>query len=83
MNEIELIESTISEYRDLLELSGEGKDRLLDKNDIISDLACKHDWTLQGAQTIVSLACEYGAFILRNAVALAIVLEREDGDLGF
>ena len=35
------------------------------------------------ARAIVSLANDYGAFMLRNALALAVVLDKEDGDLGF
>ena len=49
----------------------------------MSELSSRHDWTHQGAQAIISLANDYGTFMLRNALALAIALEQEDGDLGF
>jgi len=31
---------------------------------------------------IVTLANKYGAFMLRNALAVALALGKEDGDLG-
>ena len=55
----------------------------LDTDRIVSNLSKRHDWTHHGAHAIVCLANEYGAFMLRNALALAIVLEKEDGNLGF
>jgi hypothetical protein len=83
MSEIELIESAVSEYRDLLAsvkgtgVEGPGMDRL------VRDLLRAHDWTERGAREIVSLANEYGAFMLRNALAVALALDKEDDDLGF
>jgi hypothetical protein len=81
MSETELFESAVSEYKHLVSASkrdgaeGPNTDRL------IRDLSHAHDWTEHGARVIVSLANEYGAFMLRNATALAIALEKEDGDL--
>jgi hypothetical protein len=46
-------------------------------------LTNEHGWTTDGAEQIVRLAREYGAFMLRNALALAKVLELEDGELGY
>ncbi len=83
MNEMELVESTILEYRNLFEPSGEVTDKVLEIERIKSELARNHDWTRRGADALVTLACEYGAFMLRNALALAIVLQKEDGDLEF
>ncbi|MCK4824765.1 hypothetical protein KA005_53930 [bacterium] len=83
MNEIELIESTVSEYRKLSESKKMKPCGELDTDRIVSILSNNHDWTHQGAHAIVCLANEYGAFMLRNALALAIVLGREDGNLGF
>lgn len=40
------------------------------------------DWTPEGAATIIGLAKAYGSSILRNALALAIVLDIEDGEVG-
>jgi hypothetical protein len=46
-------------------------------------VTASNDWTEHGARAIVSLASQYGAFMLRNALALAVALDKEDGDLGF
>ena len=40
------------------------------------------DWTPNGANAVVELALNYGSFILRNALALSIVLKIEDGKCG-
>jgi hypothetical protein len=40
------------------------------------------DWTPNGAEAIVDLATNYGSFVLRNALALSIALNIEDGRLG-
>ncbi len=40
------------------------------------------DWTSRGAEQLLSLAQQYGSFFLRNALALALALKVEDGDLG-
>ena len=41
----------------------------------------KGEWTLQGSEHVIHLAKTYGSFVLRNALALAIVLDIEDGSL--
>jgi hypothetical protein len=41
-----------------------------------------HDWTPDAAQALVNMAKQYGWFFLRNATALAIACDQEDGDLG-
>lgn len=81
MTEAELLESTVSEYKAVIELR-RGEEHL-DMNSLVRSLSIAHDWTDQGAQAIVSLANKYGVFMLRNALALAIALDKEDGDLGF
>lgn len=83
MNETELLESTISEYSNLFKLTEVKTNRIMDTDRLVSKISKEHDWTQQGAHTIVCLANEYGAFMLRNALALAIVLGKEDGNLGF
>lgn len=51
--------------------------------DKVVDLLCKDgDWTTQGAEILVQLVRDYGSFILRNALALAIAAKIEDGRLG-
>jgi len=83
MNETELLESTVSEYRNLIEPAKLEKDGKLDIDRIVSNLSKEHDWTHQGAHAIVYLANEYGSFMLRNALALSIILGKEDGNMGF
>jgi len=83
MNETELLESTVFEYRNLFESAKVKTNSKLDIDRLVSSLSKEHDWTHQGSHAIVCLANEYGAFMLRNALALAIVLGKEDGDLGF
>jgi hypothetical protein len=83
MSEIELLESAVGEYRGLLaSVKVDGTERL-DMDRLVQHLSLAHDWTEHGAQGIVSLANAYGAFMLRNALALALALGKEDGDLGF
>ena len=84
MSETEFLESAVSEYRPLLDPAWDKKDvGRVDTERLISQLTREHDWTDLGARAIVSLATEYGTFMLRNALALAIILDKEDGDLGF
>jgi hypothetical protein len=83
MTEIELLESAVHEYRCLL-ASNEGHGaKIVDMNLLVQRLSRAHDWTEQGARVIVTLANEYGAFMLRNALALALALGKEDSDCGF
>lgn len=83
MSEIELLESAVCEYRGLLaSAKGDGTEPL-DMDRLVQHLSQAHDWTEHGARAIVSLANEYGAFMLRNALAMALALGKEDGDLGF
>jgi hypothetical protein len=83
MSETELLESTISEYMCLVSPSVRSRHEGLDRERLVHDLRSAHDWTDGGARVIVSLAHDYGAFLLRNALALAIALDKEDGDRGF
>jgi hypothetical protein len=40
------------------------------------------EWTDRGAKELIYLANHYGSFVLRNALALSIVLGIEDGNSG-
>ena len=40
------------------------------------------EWTVEGARHLSLLVRTYGAFILRNAAALAIALDLDDGEAG-
>jgi hypothetical protein len=83
MNETELLESAVSEYRGLLASGAGDGGGQVDAERLVRDLSHSHDWTEQGAEALVSLANDYGAFMLRNALALAVALNKEDGELGF
>jgi len=83
MNESKLLQSAVSEYKGLLAPAGGKELTRLDTYRLARDLSSAHDWTDQAAHAIVSLANDYGAFMLRNALALAIALNKEDGDLRF
>ena len=75
MSETRLLASTVSEYRTIF---GPARDEFTGRVDVdrlIKALSRAHDWTDEGARAIVSLATGYGAFMLRNALALAIVLD--------
>lgn len=49
---------------------------------VADDLAASHDWTDEAARQITNLVRSYGAFVLRNAAALAITLDFQDGEEG-
>ncbi len=84
MDEGRLLESAITEYEGLVQSTNmEEGDQLKFDGRIAKRLCLSHNWTEQGAEVIVGLARDYGAFMLRNALALAIVLGAEDGRLGF
>jgi hypothetical protein len=83
VDQTHLIQSAISEYNSTVGVVSGKSISDVDPEQLIHTLAEEHDWTYQGARTIVSLANEYGAFMLRNALALAVALNKEDGDLEF
>ncbi len=78
-----LLQSAISEYDSTVNSASRKSTRKVDPEQLSRALCKNHDWTDRGARTIMSLANEYGAFMLRNALALAVVLDKEDGDLEF
>ena len=84
MNEIAITKSLISEYTSLITDTDRRKIAIqLNSENLIRKLQAEHDWTDSGARALVCLANDYGAFMLRNALALAIALGKEDGDLHF
>ena len=83
MSETELLQSTVSEYRELLSFVKTENPKVVGTDRLTQTLSGSGDWTEAAAQSIVSLANQYGAFMLRNALALAIALDKEDGDMGF
>lgn len=55
----------------------------LTEKDIEAALVFDHEWTREAAAEVFRLATKKGAFLLRNALALAIALNIEDGDQGY
>ena len=78
-----LLKSAISEYDATVNSIRRKATKRVDREHLTRALCKDHDWTDGGARAVVSLANEYGAFMLRNALALAVVLDKEDGDLDF
>lgn len=78
-----LLQSAISEYDSIVNSSARQLVRKVAPEQLARTLCKDHDWTDRGAREIVRLANDYGAFMLRNALALAIALDKEDGELEF
>lgn len=81
----EELERMIDEYRDIfVEVVQNGVSRKDFRWDHVQSKLCDiGDWTAEGAEEVTRLAREYGGFILRNALAVAKVLNIEDGELGY
>jgi len=50
---------------------------------IVKEFSISADRSLSGASDLLRLADNYGAFMLRNALGIAVVLDKEDGSTGF
>ncbi len=76
MNTPESVGSLVEEYRAILENT--------DSPDSLEGALIREgDWSAQAATHLLKLANLYGAFMLRNAVAISLALDVEDGDLAF
>ena len=78
MQTLESVGSLVEEYRVIL--GGHDADRMESLEDV---LIREGDWSPQAASHLLQLAQDYGSFMLRNALAISLALEIEDGDLGF
>jgi len=79
------LERTISDYQHTLteiKQYQESSDDLPWEH-VEHQLSCSNGWTREGAEVISRLAREYGGFMLRNALAVAKVMDVEDGELGY
>ena len=84
MSEGEYVESLISEYQTLLgEKLLKNSQGQYDDSGMLKELSVSADWTVTGARELLKLASNYGAFMLRNALAIAVVLGKEDGSERF
>jgi hypothetical protein len=74
----ENVKTLAEEYISLIE-------SLTDKSNesLINALAKQGDWTEQAASHLLQLVNDYGLFMLRNALALSLAINVEDGELGF
>jgi hypothetical protein len=84
MSEGEYVDSLVNEYASLFH--GQiinDSDTQHDEAGIVKELVVSADWTTSAAHELIRLAEHYGAFMLRNALAVAVVLKKEDGSLGF
>jgi len=59
------------------------RDKQINWTRIETKLHNEIEWTQDGAAHVAALARDYGAFVLRNALALALSLGIEDGELGY
>jgi hypothetical protein len=84
MSEGEYVDSLIVDYETLL-TQKLLKNSLGEYNasEILEELVVSADWSLSAAREILRLVENYGAFMLRNALAIAGVLAKEDGSEGF
>ncbi len=73
----------VEEYRLIFGESLPSAIREADDTKIEQVLVREGDWSSHAAIHLVSLASRYGSFVLRNALAVALALEIEDGELGF
>jgi hypothetical protein len=78
MNTPHDVSSLVEEYRSLF--GKVGSDTLDSIEEVLMNEA---EWTAEGAEHLVQLAKTYGSFMLRNALAISLALDIEDGELGF
>jgi hypothetical protein len=78
MNTAENVTDLVEEYRILFEgVSDDSSESI--------EYALTHgaEWTPEAAAHLLQLARAYGSFMLRNALAISLALNVEDGELGF
>lgn len=74
----ESVSGLVAEYRTMF------ANRDTQDVDLLEELLEKEgDWTANSPEHLLTLARDYGSFMLRNALAISLVLEIEDGELGF
>lgn len=72
-----------SEYETLVKESTAPSQGEIDWTMLQSELVRTAEWTDAGATHLVDLARDYGSFMLRNALALAVAAGIDDGEMGF
>jgi hypothetical protein len=84
-HEDERVMRLIEEYGSILraaESSGAVGARAIEWREVEHSLQRDAAWTREGAKHVAVLARQYGAFVLRNALALSLALGIEDGEKG-
>ena len=76
MNTQENVRPLVEEYRVLIGNADSWKS-------LEGALVSEGDWSHEAAMHLIKLVKLYGSFMLRNALALAVALDKEDGDLKF
>ncbi len=72
------VSNLVEEYHDLFEGANADASDSLEKI-----LIHEAEWTPEAAEHLLELATAYGSFMLRNALAISLALDIEDGELGF
>jgi hypothetical protein len=85
MTASENIANLVEEYKSILEPAATRvAGRVSHDTDNVEELLiAKGEWTSSAAGHLLRLSKDYGSFMLRNALALALALGIEDGSLGF
>jgi hypothetical protein len=76
-----ILGKTLEEYETVFDIDKRGD--AVEWGEVQARLERELSWTPEGACEIARLAREYGAFMLRNALAVAKVLGIEDGGFGY
>ena len=81
---METVAQLVDEYRSLLcdAQSISGADEELNWDSVARTLEVHGEWTRRGADHVANIARSYGSFVLRNALAVCLALDHEDGELG-
>jgi hypothetical protein len=74
----ENVAGLVEEYRTLFEEADSASFDSLEDT-----LVRAAEWTPEAAAHLLRLATQYGSFMLRNALAISLALDIEDGELGF
>lgn len=72
----------VSEYVTLVKESAAESQGKIDWTMLQSELVRTAGWTDAAATHLVDLARKYGSFVLRNALALAVAADIDDGEMG-
>lgn len=85
MDTPENVAALVDEYKIILEQATAVSARHIshDSDKVERLLVSEGEWTPRAAEHLLHLSKAYGSFMLRNALALALALEIEDGALDF